>query len=159
MLLLYNRLKDSLRSGEGASITCLRKQNGQYTCSLSTEVIEKELDFRPDCIRVKNINSLKDEINDKLCTVEAKICEISGEIPVTFEENQFKRVQKLKKIVIIGDATSALEMNLWESQFSQIVLGDSYHIRLMKIRIYNDQISLSATADTSYVIKHEIKNN
>jgi hypothetical protein len=150
---LHYRLRESLRSGRGTAITSLREQNGQYTCSSSTEVTEKDLNFRPECIRVKTINSLKNEINDRLCTIQGKICNVSNEIPVIFEENQFKRVQKLKKNLVIGDATGALEMTVWESFFSQIALGDSYHIRLLKVRIYNDQISLTATSDTSYVIK------
>ncbi len=148
---LYNQLKESLRSGRAASITSLREQNGQYTCTTSTKITEKELNFRPDCIRIKSINSLKTEINDRLCTIEAKIFDISDEIPVVFEQNQFKRIQKMKKNVTVGDSTGALEMTVWESHFNEIVLGNSYHIRLLKIRIYNDQISLTATTDTAYV--------
>ncbi|CAF1269432.1 unnamed protein product [Adineta steineri] len=108
-------------------------------------------EFRPDFIRVKHLNNLKNEINDHLCTVEVKISDITDEIPVIFEENQFKRVQKMKKNVIIADTTNALELTIWESHFDQIVLGDSYHIRSLKIRIFKDQISLTATADTSFI--------
>ncbi|CAF1202503.1 unnamed protein product [Rotaria sordida] len=148
---LHNRLKESLRSGRGASITSLREQNDEYTCTMSTKVIDKDLNFRPECIRVKNINILKNEINDRLCTVEAQICSISDEIAVVFEENQFKRVQKSKNKIIIGDATGALEMTMWENHFNEIELGKSYHIRLLKIRIYNEQISLAATTETSFI--------
>jgi hypothetical protein len=69
----------------------------------------------------KSLNSLKSNVNDRLCTIQVKICEISDEIAVMFEESQFKRVQKMKKNVVIGNATDALEMNIWESQFNQIV--------------------------------------
>jgi hypothetical protein len=150
---LHNRLRESMRSGQGALISSLREQNGQYSCTSSTELKQMELDFRPECIRVTSLNSLKSNVNDRLCTIQVKICEISDEIAVMFEENQFKRAQKMKKNVVIGNATDALEMNIWESQFNQIVLGDSYHIRLVKIRIFNNQISLTATTDTTYVIK------
>ena len=147
---LYNRLKESL-SGRGASISCLREQNGQYACTASTKLIEKDLNFRPDCIRAKHIYDLKSESNDRLCTVQVKICNISENIPVVFEENQFKRIQKVKRKVIVGDSTGALEMTIWQSHFNQIQLYESYHIRLLKIKIYNDQICLIATTDTSYV--------
>lgn len=150
---LYNQLKESLSSGQGIAITSLREQNEQYTCTTSTKVVEKELNFRPNCIRVQNISSLKTEMVDRLCTVEAKVCYISDEISVTFEENQFKRTQKLKKNIIIGDSSGALDMIIWESHFNEIVLNNSYHIRLLKIRIYNDQILLTATSNTSYVIE------
>ncbi|CAF3618289.1 unnamed protein product [Rotaria socialis] len=149
--LLHNQLRESVRNGRAALITSLRQQNNQYTCTLSTKVIDKDLHFRPDCNRVKNIHVLKNEINDRLCTVQAKICSLSDEIPVVFEENQFKRVQKMKKNVVIGDNTGALQMAMWESHFNQILLGNSYHIRLLKVRIYNDQISLVTTTDTSFI--------
>ncbi|CAF1534971.1 unnamed protein product, partial [Adineta ricciae] len=63
----------------------------------------------------------------------------------------FKRIQKLKKSVVVGDSTGALELTLWENQFDQITLGASYHIRLLKIRTFNDQSSLNATSDTSFI--------
>jgi hypothetical protein len=154
---IHYRLKDSLKNGRGISISCLREQNGQYTCTSATKVIEKELNLRPNCIRVTNINTLKTAINDQLCTVEAKVLQIGDQIPVIFEENQLKRTQKMKKIIVIGDSTGALEMNLWESHFNDIILDNSYHIRLLKIRLYNDEVSLIATADTSYVKQIFIK--
>ncbi|CAF3763962.1 unnamed protein product, partial [Rotaria socialis] len=130
--ILHTRLRECVRSGSGASITSLREQNGQlYTC--------------------KNINDLKNETNDRLCTVQAKLCNMSNEIPVLFEQNEFKRVQKMKKNTIIGDSTGAIEMVVWESHFNQLVLGNSFHIRLLKVRIYNDQILLIATADASFI--------
>ncbi|CAF4077371.1 unnamed protein product [Adineta steineri] len=145
---LHNQLKAPLRSGRGASLTSLREQDEQY---ISTKVEQKDFEFRPDCIRVKTLNNLKNEINDRLCTVEVKISDITDEIPVIFEEYQFKRVQKMKKNVIIADTTNALELTIWESHFDHIVLGNCYHIRLLKIRVFNDQVSLTATADTSFI--------
>lgn len=149
---LYDQLRASLTSGRGISISSLREQNEQYSCTTYTKLVEKEFNFRPNCIRVQHISLLKAEIVDQLCTVEAKVCYISDEISVTFEENEFKRIQKLKKNIIIGDSTGALEMIIWESHFNQVVLNNSYHIRLLKVRVYNDEISLIATTDTSYVI-------
>jgi hypothetical protein len=119
---------------------------------MSTKIIEKDLPFRPECIRVKFINDLKKETNDRLCSIEVKICDISDDIAVVFEESNCKRVQKLKKNITVGDSSGALSMTLWESQFNQIAVENSYHVRLVKIRIYNDQISLTAKTDTSYVI-------
>ncbi len=42
---LYNRLRNSLTNGEGVSINYLREQNEQYTCTLKTKVVQKELGF------------------------------------------------------------------------------------------------------------------
>jgi hypothetical protein len=69
-----------------------------------------------------------------------------------FEQNAFKRIQKLKKTITIADLTGAVQMTLWESYFDEIILGSSYHIRLFKVRSFNDQLSLTTTSYTSYVI-------
>ncbi|CAF4917019.1 unnamed protein product [Rotaria socialis] len=155
---LYNRLQESIKNGRAASITSLRQQNNQYTCTISSKLIDKDLNFRPDCIRVKTINMLKKETNDQLCTVEAKVCSISDEVAVVFEQNQFKRVQKMKKKVTIGDSTGALEMTIWDGHFNQLLLGNSYHIKLLKVRVYSDQISLTGTTDTSFITIDDLPN-
>ncbi|CAM4988653.1 unnamed protein product [Rotaria socialis] len=80
---------------------------------------------------------LKKETNDQLCTVEAKVCSISDEVAVVFEQNQFKRVQKMKK---------------------KVTIGSSYHIRLLKVRVYSDQISLTGTTDTSFITIDDLPN-
>jgi hypothetical protein len=149
---LYNRLKDSIRSGQGSTISGLREQNTQYTCTMSTKVSEKELNYRPDCIRVKNISDLKENTTERLFTIEAKVCQIGDEIPVMFEQNEFKRIQKLKKTITVGDSTGAVQITLWESHFDQITLASSYHMRLLKMRPFNDQLSLTTTSYTSYVM-------
>lgn len=82
--LLYNQLQESVRKGRAASITFLREQNNQYTCTVSTKVLDIDVNFRSDCIRVKSINSLRNEMHDRLCTVEAKICSMSDDITVVF---------------------------------------------------------------------------
>ena len=66
-----------------------------------------------------------------------------------YEDTGFKRVQKVKKIVVVGDVSGALELTLWEIHFNEIALNESFQIRLVKVRAYNDQISLTTTTDTS----------
>jgi ssDNA-binding replication factor A large subunit len=139
-------------SGRGASIVSLRQQNDQYVCTASTKIINKDLEFRPTCVQVQSIENLRNNIIDGLCTIEVKVCEMGPEIPFIFEESDFKRVQKLKKTIIVGDKTGALELTLWETNFQQVKLGQSYQIKLVKCRLINFQISLSAVTDTSYVL-------
>ncbi|CAF1487643.1 unnamed protein product [Adineta ricciae] len=148
---LYQQLKESLKSGNGASITSLREQNGQFACTASTKILEKKLEFRPECIKTVSLSNLRGCHKAQMCTVEVKVCEIRDAVQVAIEQNEFKRIQKLKKSVVVGDSTGALELTLWENQFDQITLGTSYHIRLLKIRMFNDQISLNATSDTSFI--------
>ncbi|CAF3344126.1 unnamed protein product [Rotaria sp. Silwood2] len=147
---LHKRLQESMLGGCGASITALREQNDQYLCTFATKLIDKELTFRPICVRVQSIENLKNNIFEGLCTIEVKICEIGNDILCTFEESDFKKVQKFKRIAIVGDATGALEITLWESQFNKIELGNCYQIKLVKSRLINFELSFSANADTSY---------
>ncbi|CAM2728719.1 unnamed protein product [Rotaria socialis] len=141
---LYNRLQESIKNGRAASITSLRQQNNQYTCTISSKLIDKDLNFRPDCIRVKTINMLKKETNDQLCTVEAKVCSISDEVAVVFEQNQFKRVQKMKKKVTIGDSTWSVRNDYMGWSFQSITISD--------------QISLTGTTDTSFITIDDLPN-
>lgn len=144
-------LQESMKSGRGACISGLREDRGQYFCAASTKLDSKDLSFRPMCVRVQTIDSLKSSSHERLCTIEAKVCSIGDEASITYEDIGFKRVQKLKKISVVGDQTGALEMTLWEMHFEEISLNDSFQIRLVKVRTYRDQISLVATSDTSSV--------
>lgn len=144
-------LIDSMRSGRGATISGLREDNGQYFCTPSTKLENKDLSYRPMCVRIQSIGDIKCCSEERLCTVEVKICAIGEETSITYEDIGFKRVQRGKKTVIVGDKTGALDMTLWENHFNEISLYDSFHIRLIKVRSYNDQISLVAIGDTSCV--------
>ncbi|CAF3924080.1 unnamed protein product [Rotaria sp. Silwood1] len=127
-----------------------KKKNDQYLCANSTKLINKELSFRPDCVRVQSIENLRNNIFDGLCTIEVKICEIGADIACIFKESDFKNVQKLKKVAVVDDATGALELTLWESHFGKVELGSCYQIKLVKSRLINCKILLSANVDTSY---------
>ncbi|CAF4641067.1 unnamed protein product [Rotaria sp. Silwood1] len=76
-----------------ASINSLREQNGQYSFTMFTKLIEK----------------------------------------------------------VLSDTSGELEITLWKSHFNQVILETSYQIHLLKTRVYNDQISLVATSDTSEI--------
>ena len=144
-----SRLQESIRSGRGASMSGLRETDSQYFCTAATKLDTKDLPFRPVCVRVQTIDSLKNCENERLCTIEAKICSIGEETSVMYEDTGFKRVQKLKKTVVVGDVSGALELTVWEIHFNEIALNESFQIRLVKVRAYNDQISLTTTTDTS----------
>ena len=106
------RLQESMRSGHGVSISGLREDNGQYFCTASTKLDDKELLFRPMCVQMQTIDSLKSSSSERLCTIEVKVCSISEQTSITYEDIGFKRVQKLKKTIVVGDRTSALETTL-----------------------------------------------
>ncbi|CAF0863139.1 unnamed protein product [Adineta steineri] len=148
---LHRRLRESMLSGHGASIINLRMQNEQYFCTASTKVIDKDLEFRPLCVRIQTIESLKNNAMNGLCSIEVKICEVGPETPFFFEESGFKKIQKLKKTLVVGDKTGALELSIWEPNLNQLKCDECYQIKLVKSRLINSQIALSAVTDTSYI--------
>ncbi|CAF4210502.1 unnamed protein product, partial [Adineta steineri] len=130
---LHRRLRESMLSGHGASIINLRMQNEQYFCTASTKVIDKDLEFRPLCVRIQTIESLKNNAMNGLCSIGVKICE------------------KLKKTLVVRDKTGALELSIWEPNLNQLKCDECYQIKLVKSRLINSQIALSAVSDTSYI--------
>ncbi|CAF3908402.1 unnamed protein product [Rotaria sordida] len=130
---LHRRLRESMLSGHGASIINLREQNEQYFCTAMTKLIDKELEFRPLCVRIQTIENLKNSMMNGLCTIEIKT-------------------------VVVGDKTGALELTLWEPNFHQLQCGESYQIKLVKSRLLNCQIALSAVGDTSFINIEDLEN-
>ncbi|CAF3831759.1 unnamed protein product [Rotaria sp. Silwood1] len=121
----------------------------------STVRITKFLSKVPSCTFYKRLQESMFSGNGTcisgLCTIEVKICEIGADIACIFKESDFKNVQKLKKVAVVDDATGALELTLWESHFGKVELGSCYQIKLVKSRLINCKILLSANVDTSFM--------
>ena len=145
----HTRLRESMCSSRDALITGLRQQNDQYYCTNSTKLTDKDLEFRPIYVRKQFIEELRKNTVDGYCTIEVKICNIGPETPYIFEQSDFKKIQKLKKMIIVGDYTGALELTIWEPNFDQVKLNECYQIKLLKYRIINSRLSLTATSDTT----------
>ncbi|CAF1469515.1 unnamed protein product [Adineta ricciae] len=60
-------------------------------------IIEKKLEFRPECVKTTNINDLQ-----------------------ACHANRMYTVEKIKKTALVCDSTGALRLTLWENQFEQI---------------------------------------
>ncbi|CAF4659262.1 unnamed protein product [Rotaria sp. Silwood1] len=60
-------------------------------------------------------------------------------------------LQDQSTVRVMNDTSGELEITLWKSHFNQVILETSYQIHLLKTRVYNDQISLVATSDTSEI--------
>ena len=88
---LHRRLRQSMLSGHGASISNLREQNQQYFCTPATKLIDNDLEFRPLCVRIQTIENLKNNMMDGLCTIENKVCEIGPETPCFLKNRILKR--------------------------------------------------------------------
>jgi hypothetical protein len=59
-----------------------------------------------------------------------------------------KRVQKLKRTTIIADKSGSIDMNIWESQFNSIKQNLCYTIKLAKVKMFNDEASITTTTHT-----------
>jgi hypothetical protein len=59
-----------------------------------------------------------------------------------------KRVQKLKRTTIIADKTGSINMNIWQSQFNSIKENLCYTIKLAKVKVFNDEVSVTTTTHT-----------
>ncbi|CAF4542114.1 unnamed protein product, partial [Rotaria socialis] len=53
-------------------------------------MIDKELTFHPTCVRVQAIKTLRNNVTERLFTIEVKICEIVADIYCIFEVSNYK---------------------------------------------------------------------
>ena len=136
-------------TGSGASISNLKEQEQNFICTNTTRLVDKDLDFRPQCVKVQSIEDLRNHPIDGLCTVEVKVCEVGNAVSYMFEQSDVKRIQKLRKRLVVGDKTGALELYIWEANFNQLKLNESYQMKFVKSRIStSSEISLSTVAET-----------
>jgi hypothetical protein len=59
-----------------------------------------------------------------------------------------KRVQKLKRTTIIADKSGSINMNIWDSQFNSIKQNLCYTIKLAKVNVFNNEVSITTTTHT-----------
>ncbi len=64
-------------------------------------------------------------------------------------DNGGKRIQKLKRTILIADKSNSLNMNIWQNQFDLIERNASYQIKLLKVKVFNEDISVTTTAYTT----------
>ncbi|CAM4987829.1 unnamed protein product [Rotaria socialis] len=64
--------------------------------------------------------------------------------------NAQKRVQKLKRTTIVADKSDFINMNIWENNFDSIKKDQCYLIKLAKVKIFNDELSITTTTHTKF---------
>ena len=62
--------------------------------------------------------------------------------------NSTKKVQKRKKTIAVADETGMININIWEIQFDLIKEQSSYIIKLAKVKVFNDEVSITTTTYT-----------
>lgn len=78
-----------------------------------------------------------------MVNIEAKIIDICSP--------QVVGTGKKKQEVIIGDKTSTAKLTLWENYIDSLTLSQSYSMKRLHVRVFNDYHSLLLPA-TGYVI-------
>jgi len=63
--------------------------------------------------------------------------------------NAAKRVLKLKRAIVVADTSSSMCMNIWEDQFDLIKQNSSYKIKLAKVKIFNNEVTITTITSTT----------
>ncbi|CAF1257752.1 unnamed protein product [Rotaria sordida] len=146
---LYAQLRILFDNQHGFELLHLKSNGSSYTITNETRLAEKKLTFEPQWYINQDILSLKSLAEERICAVQCKIIHVnrSESFIVT---SGYKRTQKLRKEVIVGDRTGAMVLNIYEIHFNSITTGLSYKISAVKTRLFKDVISLAAITETKF---------
>ncbi|CAF3182419.1 unnamed protein product, partial [Rotaria sp. Silwood2] len=146
---LYAQLRILFDNQHGFELLHLKSNGSSYTITNETRLAEKKLTFEPQWCINQDILSLKSLAEERICAVQCKIIHVnrSESFIVT---SGYKRTQKLRKEVIVGDRTGAMVLNIYEIHFNSITTGLSYNISAVKTRLFKDVISLAAITETKF---------
>ncbi|CAF3664251.1 unnamed protein product, partial [Rotaria socialis] len=141
-MLQYHNNKDGLKLNK-------LKLNGDdsYIATYETIATSKLLSFTPSCMELASIENIQSMSDGQYVSFMCKIIDIGPDDPIIFN-NGGKRVQKLKRLSIVADTTGSINMNIWENQFNSIKQNLSYTIKLAKVKVFNDDITVTTTTYT-----------
>ncbi|CAF1368412.1 unnamed protein product [Rotaria magnacalcarata] len=139
-----------LNNQKGVKLNKL-KFNGDNTYIATNETIatEKLLSLTPLCTQITTIKNIESMSDGEYTSFTCKIIGIGPDETIFFN-NGPKRIQKLKRAIIVADKTDSINMNIWENHFNLIKQDQSYIIKLAKVKIYNDDISITTTTHSTY---------
>jgi len=112
----YPQLQTLVNNQHGIELTQVKCNTSSYTITNETHLVEKHLTFNPQWDVIDDISNLKMFAEEKLCAIECKILHIGP--PESFViTSGYKRTEKLRKEVIVGDKTLAIILNIYEMHF------------------------------------------
>ncbi|CAF2024869.1 unnamed protein product [Rotaria magnacalcarata] len=146
---VHVKMVEHLNNQHGVKLNKL-KFNGDNTYVATSETITtpKVLSFAPLCAQITTIKNIESMTDGEYLSLTCKIIDVGFDETVFFNNGQKKRVQKLKRTAIIADKTDSIHMNIWENQLNLIEKDLSYIIKLAKVQIFNDDISITTTTHT-----------
>ncbi|CAF3624081.1 unnamed protein product [Rotaria socialis] len=145
---LHLKMVEHLNNQHGVKLNKL-KFNGDnaYIATSETIATPKVLSFAPLCTQITTIKNIESMTDGEYLSLTCKIIDVGLDETAFFNNGQ-KRVQKLKRTAIVADKTDSINMNIWENQFNLIEKDLSYIIKLAKVKIFNDDISITTTTHT-----------
>jgi len=144
---LHAQLQILLNNQHGFELLHVKLNGSSYTITNETRLVEKKLTFEPQWCISQDILFLKSLAEERICAIECKIIHINQPESFTVTSG-YKRTQKLRKEVIVGDKTAAMILNIYEIHFNSITTGLSYKISGIKTRLFKDIVSLTAITET-----------
>ncbi|CAF2086259.1 unnamed protein product [Rotaria magnacalcarata] len=127
------------------------KCSGEKTYTATAETIGTPIDLSltPLCTQITTIKNIQSMSDEEYISFNCKILDIGSDEVVVFNNAQ-KRVQKLKRSTVVADKTDFINMNIWENNFDSIKKDQCYLIKLAKVKIFNDELSITTTTHTKF---------
>ncbi|CAF1239867.1 unnamed protein product [Rotaria sp. Silwood1] len=146
---LHVKMIEHLNNQHGVRLNKL-KHNGDntYVATIETIATPTLLTLTPLCTKTSTIKNIESMSDGEHVSFACKIIDIGSDETVVFN-NGLKRIQKLKRTTLVADETDSITMNIWENQFNMIKKDLSYLIKLAKVKIFNDNISITTTTHTT----------
>ncbi|CAF3744627.1 unnamed protein product [Rotaria socialis] len=135
------------------------KLNGDdnYIATYETTSTSILISFTPICMELISIENIQSMSDGQYVSFTCKIIDIGPDEPIIFN-NGGKRVQKLKRLSIVADKTGSINMNIWQNQFESIKQNLSYTIKLAKVKVFNDEITVTTTTNTTCELVDDIQD-
>ncbi|CAF1527027.1 unnamed protein product [Adineta ricciae] len=147
---LHVKMLQYLKDQTGIKLNKLRSSGDRvYTTTNETTAITKPVVFTPTCTRIVSIREVQSMSDGDCVTLTCNIVDIGSDDAVVFNNGE-KRVQKLKRTLVVSGKTDSLEMTLWQNHFSSVQQNVCYTIKLAKIKVFNAEVSITTGIYTTF---------
>ncbi|CAF1523508.1 unnamed protein product [Adineta ricciae] len=155
---LHEKLVEFYNKQDACQLNKLKfNTDDSYTATTETTVVAKQTSIKPTCLEVIPLDQIESKCDGEYGSFLAKILEIGSDESVVFN-NAKKRVLKLKRAILVADKTSSICMNIWQDQFDLIKQNSSYKIKLAKVKLFNNELSITTISSTTFEEINDIGN-
>ncbi|CAF3426323.1 unnamed protein product [Rotaria sp. Silwood2] len=145
---LHEKIVEHFNNKKGVKLNKLKfTGDNMYVATHETIATSKAVSFTPSCMELSSIEDIESMSDGQYVPFMCKIIRIGPDDTIIFN-NGPKRVQKLKRKTIVADTTASINMNIWENQFDSIKQNLSYKVKLAKVKVFNDDVTVTTTTYT-----------